>query len=282
MWTFHDCWPFTGGCSYFDLAKCDKWKSGCQKCPMYKKFSSSLIDMASNAWKLKRKWFLGVENLTIVTPSDWLAGLVKKSFLKDYPVKVLRNGINTDVFCPVSGNIREKYGISKDSYMVLGVAFDWGERKGFDVFLELASRLDKKYQIVLVGTNADIDKHLPKNIISIHRTENQQELAQLYTTADVLANPTREDNYPTVNLESLACGTPVVTFKTGGSPESLDSSCGSVVEYNNIDDFEKEIRKVCEEKLYSKESCLKKAESFNEINRFYDYTKLYKEITEDY
>ena len=278
VWTFHDCWPFTGGCSYFDISSCSGWKNGCNDCRIYKNFSSSLINIADVSWKMKSKWFKNIENLTIVTPSEWLAKYVKESFLSDYPVKVLRNGIDTQVFKPSLGNIRRKYGISESKFMVLGVAFDWGIRKGLDVFSELALRLDDEYQIVLVGTDDYIDSCLPENIISIHRTENQAELAEIYSAADVLANPTREDNYPTVNLEALACGTPVVTFRTGGSPESIDFTCGSVVEYNDVDEFEKVIRQVCVDRPYSLQACLKKAEDFNETNRFNDYIELYREI----
>lgn len=280
VWTFHDCWPFTGGCAYFDLSGCNKWKSGCKQCPLRKKISASPVDMAGVACKMKKKWFSNVENLTVVTPSEWLAKLVKESFLGNYPVRVLRNGVNMQIFCPASGNIRAKYGIAADKYVVLGVAFDWGERKGLDVFLKLASQLGNQYQIVLVGTNDDIDSQLPDNIISIHRTEDQHELAQLYTTADVFANPTREDNYPTVNMESLACGTPVITFNTGGSPESIDFSCGSVVEYNNVDALEREIRRVCIDKPYSQEDCLEKAKDFNETDRFNDYVILYRNVVD--
>lgn len=162
-----------------------------------------------------------LQNITIVTPSEWLAGLVKESYLKDYPVKVINNGIDLNVFKPTESDFRKKYAL-ENKYIVLGVAFGWGRRKGLDVFVELARRLDKeKYKVVLVGTDDNVDKLLPENIISIHRTQNQTELAKIYSAADVFANPTREENYPTVNMESVACGTPVVTFNTGGSPEIL-------------------------------------------------------------
>jgi len=180
------------------------------------------------------------------------------------------------MFRPICGNIRNKYGISKDAYMVLGVAFDWGIRKGLDVFLELSSRLGAQYQIVLAGTNENIDKQLPDNIISIHRTENQYELAELYTTADVFVNPTREDNFPTVNIESIACGTPVVTFKTGGSPEVIDETCGCCIEKNDIEALTSKIIFVCNEKPYTKENCLKRAASFNMDDKFYEYICLYE------
>ena len=164
--------------------------------------------------------------------------------------------------------------------IVLGVAASWEERKGLDVFTEFANRFNEDYQIVLVGTNDNIDKQLPKNIISIHRTNNQKELAEIYSAADVFANPTREDNFPTVNIEALACGTPVVTFRTGGSPEIIDETCGSTVECNDIKAFEKEVKRVCEEKPYSKEACLKRAKLYDMEDKFREYVNLYEESKE--
>lgn len=278
VWTLHDCWSFTGHCPYFDIAKCEKWKVGCFNCPQYREYPKSLFDNSKKMWKLKKKWFTGVKNLTIVTPSEWLAGLVKQSFLKDYPVKVIHNGIDLNIFKPTESNFRERYSIG-NKFIVLGVAFGWGVRKGLDVFIELSKRLDnEKYQIVLVGTDDAVDKQLPKNIISIHRTQNQTELAEIYTAADVFANPTREENYPTVNMESIACGTPVVTFRTGGSPEILTEKTGSVVDYEDVNAMESEIIRICETKPYSEEVCLIRTKSFDMNDRFKEYIELYGSI----
>lgn len=278
IWTLHDCWSFTGRCPYFDLTKCDLWKSGCHDCPYPKKnYPKLYIDTTRMIWKLKRRCFMGVENMTIVTPSEWLAGLVRLSFLRDYPIKVINNGIDLSVFKPTESDFRNRYGL-EDKMVVLGVALDWGERKGLEVFIELSKRLPVNYRIVLIGTNNCIDATLPANIISIHRTQNQTELAEIYSAADVFANPTREENYPTVNMESLACGTPVITFKTGGSPEILDKTCGSVVDCDDIDAMEIEIRRICEEKPYSVEACLMRAKSFDMNDRFEEYVKLYKTL----
>ena len=216
--------------------------------------------------------------MTIVTPSQWLADLVKESFLKEYPVKVIHNGIDLEVFKPTSSDFRERYGIPAEKSVLLGVAFGWGVRKGLDVFVELARRLDpEKYQIVLVGTDEKTDKLLPENIISIHRTQNQTELAEIYTAADLFVNPTREENYPTVNMESIACGTPVLTFRTGGSPEILTEKTGSVVPCDDIDALEQEIRRICIEKPFSQADCLEHAKSFDMHQRFEEYVKLYEE-----
>ena len=270
-WTFHDCWAFTGYCPYFDMIGCDKWKTECNNCPQSGQFSW-FFDRSEYLYNKKKSVIEGTD-LTIITPSQWLAGLVKESFFKDYPVKVINNGIDLNVFKPTDSDFRKKHNL-ENKYMVLGVAFGWGARKGLDVFIELSKRLPENYQIVLVGTDDNVDKQLPGNIISIHRTQNQKELAEIYTAADVFANPTREEVLGLVNIESLACGTPVVTFKTGGSPECIDATCGSVVEKNDIDGMTNEVIRICEKKLYSKEACLKKANSFDKDLCFKEYIQL--------
>ena len=277
VWTLHDCWTFTGHCPYFDIVKCDKWKTGCHHCPQPEVYPKMYIDTSKRMYKLKKKLFCGIDEMTIVTPSHWLADLVKQSFLRDYPVKVINNGIDLSVFKPTESDFKEKYCL-EGKKIVLGVSFGWGYRKGLDVFVELANRLGADYKIVLVGTDANIDTALPEGILSIHRTDNQIELSKVYTAADVFVIPTREENYPTVNMEAIACGTPVVTFKTGGSPEIVDKSCGSVVEIEDVDAMEKEIIRICEERPYSAKDCLERAKSFNMNDRFEEYVELYIEV----
>ena len=270
FWTFHDCWSFTANCTHFTMVKCDKWKVECEKCPQIKQ-TSWFVDRSKTLFKRKKELFKGLD-MTIITPSQWLADLVKESFFKEYPIKVVNNGINLDIFKPVQSSFRKKYGI-EDKFILLGVAFGWGKRKGLDVFIELAKRLDDKYQIVLVGTDENVDKQLPKNIISIHRTQNQAELVAIYTAADLFVNPTREENYPTVNMESIACGTPVITFKTGGSPEMLNETCGVVVECDDVDALEQEIMYAFVNRNLSVEDNM--AEHFDEKERYKEYAKLY-------
>lgn len=279
VWTLHDCWSFTGHCPHFTMKKCDKWKTGCYNCPSYKEYPESKVDLSKKMYKLKKKWFTGVKDLVIVTPSEWLSGLVKQSFLKEYPVKVINNGIDLSVFKPTEGDFRERYGIPEEKKVLLGVSLAWGETKGLDVFVELSKRLDpERYQIVLIGTDDNTDKQLPDNIISIHRTHDQRELAQIYTASDLFVNPTREDNYPTVNMEALACGTPVLTFRTGGSPEIIDDSCGAVVDCDDVGAMEKEIVRICEQAPYSKEACLERAKGFASEQCFEKYVQLYNDM----
>ncbi len=272
-WTFHDCWAFTAYCPHFDMIGCNKWKTGCHSCPQYKSFSW-FFDRSDYIFNKKKELFKGLD-LTIITPSNWLAGLVKQSFLKDYPVKVINNGIDLSVFKPTESEFSKRYGI-EDKFILLGVAFGWGKRKGLDVFIELSKRLDEKFQIVLVGTDDNVDKLLPENIISIHRTQNQTELAEIYTASDLFVNPTREENYPTVNMEAIACGTPVLTFNTGGSSEMLDDSCGVVVPKDHIEALLNEINDIAENNIFSKENCFEITKNFDKNDRFKEYLELYR------
>jgi len=277
VWTFHDCWPITGHCPYFDAVSCDKWKTGCHSCPQHRNYPQCVIDDSRAMWQRKKKWFNAPGNLTVVTPSEWLAGLVRQSYLKNYPVKVIHNGIDSNVFRPTESIFRQQYQC-ENRFILLGVAFEWDYRKGLDVFIELSKRLPSQFQIVLVGTNEELDKALPDNIISIHRTASPQELAQIYTAADLFVTPTREDNYPTVNMEALACGTPVLTFRSGGSPEIPDHTCGSVVETDDIDALEQEILRIATETPYSHQACLDRALVFDKNDRFEEYIELYKQL----
>ena len=221
IWTLHDCWAFTGHCSNFSFVGCDKWKTQCEHCVQKKTYPKSmLVDNCHRNFEKKKQLFTGIPNLTIVTPSKWLAGLVKESFLKDYPIKVIHNGIDLNVFKPTSSNFRERYNL-ENKKIILGVASVWDDRKGFKDFLKLSELIDDNTRIVLVGVNDKQIKLLSPKIIGIRRTNSTKELAEIYTAADVFFNPTYEDNYPTVNLEAQACGTPVITYNTGGSIESV-------------------------------------------------------------
>ena len=276
IWTFHDCWAFTGYCPHFTMMKCDKWQTECYDC-IQRKYYSWFLDRSKQLFNRKKELFSGLD-LTVVTPSQWLADLVKQSFFKDYPVQVIYNGIDLDVFKETSSDIFRTENNLGNKKIILGIAFAWDARKGLDVFLELDKRLPDDYKIVLVGTNDETDKRLPESIISIHRTQNQQELAEIYSVADVFVNPTREEVLGLTNIEALACGTPVITFKTGGSPETIDSTSGSVVECDDIDALEREIIRICEDKPYSKENCIARAQEFAKAKRFQEYVDLYDRV----
>ena len=278
VWTFHDCWAFTGHCPHFEICGCDKWQTQCKKCPQPRIYPKMYLDTSKMMYCKKKKWFVGLEDLTIVTPSEWLARLAGKSFFSAHEIKVINNGIDLSVFKPRESNFRRKHSIEA-KYILLGVSFDWGYRKGLDVFIELAKRLNPKtYRIVLVGTDENVDAQLPDEIISIHRTDDQIELAEIYSAADLFVNPTREENYPTVNMESIACGTPVLTFRTGGSPEIPDSLTGAVVDCNDIDKMEQEIIRITSQSIFCEKDCLNRARSFDSTICFNKYNELFNLI----
>lgn len=262
IWTLHDCWAFTGHCTHFQVPHCDKWRTECERCIRVKDYPKALISHAKRNYKRKKQAFCGVPNLTIVTPSKWLAGLVEQSFLSEYQTVVINNGIDLSVFKPTESDFRERFGLT-DKKIILGVASVWEKRKGFNDFLELAKLIDDSYRIVLVGVNDKQLKMLPSSVIGIKRTNDVKELAEIYTAADVLFNPTYEDNYPTVNLEAQACGTPVITYPTGGSVESVPSE--NVV--NSVNEFYELLRS-------SKELVIAKT-SFSKQEKYSDYLNLY-------
>lgn len=246
-WTLHDCWAFTGHCAYFTVAKCNQWKNGCKRCPQLKAYPKTIgLDHSMRNFRRKKNAFTGVNDLTLITPSKWLADLTRESYLSEYSVEVVNNTINLSVFKPTDSLFRDEYDL-KDKYIVLGVAVGWEETKGFPDILELRKALSNQYVIVLVGSIIDKKAILPKGIISIERTSDQSELAKIYTAADVFVNPTHQDNYPTVNLEAAACGTPVITYNVGGSPESALKE--NVIPENNIEMMASRIREICENEI---------------------------------
>ena len=233
VWTLHDCWAFTGHCAYFDYINCDRWKFHCHHCPALSQYPhSSLFDRSSDNFNDKCKWFTSLKNMTIVPVSDWLASKVRQSFLSRYPIQVIHNGVDTSTFNYQSVK-KEDFGF-QDKFIVLGVASVWDDRKGLADFLKLRNVLPEEYAIILIGlTNKQIKK-LPQGILGISRTNRVKELAEYYSLADVYVNPTWEDNFPTTNLEAQACGTPVITYRTGGSIEAIYKGTGYIVEQGDI------------------------------------------------
>lgn len=284
IWTLHDCWPMTGHCSYFDYVGCDKWRTECSDCPNIKGYPSSMfLDRSRRNFRKKKRIFTSVDNMTFVTPSIWLKNVVTASFFKDYPVKVIYNGVDLDVFKPVDGSetssVAEKYNLDMSKHIILGVASTWDRRKGLADFVGLSRMIGKSdKQVVLVGLTETQMKSLPYNIVGIRRTENVRELAALYSMSDVFVNPTWVDNFPTTNIEALACGTPVVTYRTGGSPEAVSDNTGMIVAKGDVKALHDAVLNIITRgKSVYQSACCQRAETmFDKNDRFMDYVKLYK------
>lgn len=275
LWTLHDCWAFTGHCAHYMMAGCDKWKSGCGSCPQKNVYPYSLFfDRSRSLYKKKKRLFCSVDDLTLITPSKWLSNELESSFLQNKAKKVIPNGIDLEVFHPADTDFKERYGL-QGKKMILGVASVWSYAKGLDVFVELREKLDREsYAIVLVGTDEQTEKLLPEGIISIRRTQNRNEMAEIFSAADVFVNPTRQENYPTVNMEAQACGTPVITFDTGGCAETLTKGFGTTVGVNNIDDIIRSIDKISDKTPQTSVSCAEESKRFDERICFAKYVDI--------
>ena len=252
IWTVHDSWIYTGHCYYYSSIQCDRWKTGCGKCPQQRKFPTSwFVDRSAANYKDKSASFNSIKDkLTIVPVSEWIRGEMSHSFLKDCKFQVIHNGIDLEVFDVQSDDkaVREKYGLGEKN-IILGLASIWSKEKGWDDFVKMSEMLNEDEVIVMVGVTEKQQEELPKGVVGIRRTENVRQLAELYSAATAFVNPTWQDNYPTVNLEAIACGTPVVTYRTGGSVEAVTEETGYVVEQGDVEE------------------------------RYADYLKLYEDLT---
>jgi glycosyltransferase involved in cell wall biosynthesis len=285
VWTLHDCWAFTGHCAHFVYVGCSKWTSGCNRCPEKAQYPKSVLtDRSAKSYRQKQALFTGVNNMALVPVSCWLGGMVEQSFLRRYPVQVIRNGVDTDAFSPQPEAAQrialKKYGV-EGKFVVLGVASPWSDRKGLRDFFALNVMLDRsRYRIVLVGVSKRQLAGLPEGVVGVERTESVRELAELYSAAGVLLNPTWEDTFPSVNMEALACGTPVITYRTGGSPESISEDTGFVVAQGDVEGLYRAVQVVqAQGKARYAKQCRERALAlFNKNVQYSAYMELYKII----
>lgn len=239
FWTFHDCWPITGHCAYFTMVNCDKWKEKCSNCPNKRQYPVSLIlDASFKNYQEKKKMFIQLRNLKIIVPSEWMKSLVRQSFMKDYPVEVVNNGIDLERFrySPNKG-VLQKYNIPYEKKLLLGVANVWDKRKGIEDFIELSYRLPKDYQIALVGLSKHQIINLPSSIIGVPKTDSVDELVAIYSQAYIFINPSKEESFSLVTVEAMACGTPVIALDTSAVKELICNENGIVLERVTCDDY---------------------------------------------
>lgn len=277
VWTLHDCWAFTGHCAHFSFEKCDKWKTECHSCPLKKEYPSSLLmDNSKKNFIDKRNLITQLKNVNIVTPSHWLASVTKESFMGKYPITPIYNGVDLEIFRPTESKFREKYGV-ESKQIILGVANVWTEKKGLKDFYRLNEKLSDKQVIVLVGLDDNQVASLPKGIIGIKRTSSIEELAEIYSAADVFVNPSREETMGLTTAEALACGTPAVVYDETAVPEVVDENCGVVVKAGNVDELHKAINDIS----FSAQACMNRATTFEKDKQYNKYYELYKEILKD-
>lgn len=229
VWTLHDCWSFTGHCAHFDIEKCYKWQNECHHCISKNKYPSSiLLDQSRRNYLEKKHFFSSIDNLTLVPVSHWLEKYLKESFLKEKNIQVIHNGIDTQLFTPSKPT-------KKETFNILGVSYSWVTKEKYNDFIKLRKLLPENYTITMVGLTKSEINRLPKGIVGLEKTRDVKELIELYRQSDVLVNPTYEDNYPTISLEAISCGIPVITYNTGGCPEAITDNTGMVVEKGDVE-----------------------------------------------
>lgn len=276
VWTLHDCWAFTGHCAYFDAAGCQKWKNGCRQCCQSMEYPASFRKRASkNNYICKQKSFLGLEKLQIITVSNWLRKVVKQSFLSEYPIETIYNGIDLSLMKPTESDLRKKYKL-ENKLIVLGVATVWDRRKGLDIFQRLSEKLPKTYQIILVGVTEKQKKELSNNILFLEKQE-YRELAKWYSAADVYVNASIEETMGLTTVEAMACGTPVVVQNATAIPEVVGDGCGIVVEKGDVDGMVGAIIGLQKTKAVS-EQCVSKAREFERDKQYRYYYEMYQRL----
>jgi putative colanic acid biosynthesis glycosyltransferase len=281
FWTFHDCWAFTGHCTYYSYVGCDKWKDGCHHCPQTRQYPASLIFDRSEKNYIEKKYsFTSVSNMTIISVSRWLDNQVSQSFLSGLNRKIIYNGVDTEIFKPITGhkllNIKRLFDFK---YIILGVASPWSDRKGLSDFLALSERLPKDVGIVLVGLDNTVIKKLPANIIGLERVNSRSALAELYNYASVFLNLSEEETFGLTTAEALACGTPVIVYNATASPEIVDNRTGLIVEKNNIDQLLQSVKIIIGHgrnhySSFCRDRVLKK---FNKENNYLEYINMYSD-----
>lgn len=231
LWTLHDCWALTGHCSHFTRVSCSRYRDGCHDCPQKREYPASRwMDASRKNYALKQKALTGLPNLTIAVPSAWLSQMVAGSYLAEARRIVIPNGVDLSLFQPSRDeSVRAACGVSEGEAMLLSVASPFDERKGFSDALSVAERLRGRARVVLVGVSKRQQRALPPYVTGILRTKGPEEIVSLYGAADCLLNPTREDTYPTVNMEAIACGTPVAAYAVGGCVDQLAEPVGALI-----------------------------------------------------
>lgn len=276
VWTQHDCWAFTGGCMHFVHSNCEKWKTECKECPQKRRF----VDGSKRNYALKKALFGENKNLTIVPVSHWLENEIRQSFFKTKKIIPILNGVDINIFYPKKEtSIKKKYGI-ENKFLLIGLATAWSASKGINDYIELSKHLSDDFVIMLIGLKKNQIPLLPNSIIGIERTSNIQELADFYSSADIVLNLSYQETFGMTTAEGFACGTPSIVYNWTASPELIEGEVGYVVEAGNINQLLDAIHEIKQKgKQYYSENCRKRAENKYDKNKcFQQYIDLYNEI----
>ena len=282
VWTLHDCWSFTGHCAHFVSVNCMKWKKQCFQCPLTQRYPKALVDNSIRNFKLKKSLIDKLQGqLTIVPVSAWLATQTEQSFFSHQRIEYIYNGIDVSSFSPQNThNVISKYRLEGKT-VLLGAATAWSEAKGFSDYIALRQKLSSNYVIIMVGLSEDKIEELPDGIIGIKRTQSVQELAELYSTADIVLSLSRAETFGLTVVEGMACGTPAIVYNNTAAPELITNTTGLIVENTgDIDGLVVAIKEIEQHgKKYYSEACRKRVEEYFDKDKcFLKYVDLYNKI----
>lgn len=278
VWTLHDAWIITGHCYLFGGTGCEKWKTECHHCPMAFKYG---LDRSQQNFRRKKRLFTSLKQVELVTVSNWLKNVIGESFMKNYPCRTIYNGIDLNVFQSRESDWKKRLGLDKQ-HIILGVATAWDERKGFKDYMRLSAILPPSYVIVLIGLTDDMMVHLPQNVVGMGKTKSQEDLAALYSIADVVTSLSASESMGMTPVEGMACGTPAIVYDNTAQPELVTPETGKIVETGNVNAVKAAVLEICAKgKEYYSNACVKRAsELFNKDMNFKEYVDIINSLND--
>ena len=282
--TLHDCWFFTGKCFHYGVVGCNKWQTRCGNCPRVKEdVPSWFFDQTTRVFEDKKRYMGLIPNLVVVGVSNWISNEAKKSFFQSKKIVTIQNGVDLEIFKPTESDIRKKLNV-EEKFVILGMANKWLDKINQSTFSYVVNQLCEDEVLVLLGCRKDQIEHLPNNVIGLEYCSKRNDLAKIYSLSDIFVNVTREDSLPTVNIEAICCGTPVITFDSGGSSEIIDNNTGLVVAQGDDKALLMAIKKIKKKgKQHYQNKCREHGvKNFNKDDRYIDYINLYEKIIENH
>ncbi len=284
IWTFHDCWAFTGHCAHFMSVGCYKWRDGgCFQCPLTGDYPKSIFDFSKRNYKLKKSLFMNNKNIHIVTVSKWLESVTRESFFSGKDIFTIYNGIDTKVFRPLDDNSLKKEMALENKHVLVAAATSWSKYKGLFDYISLSSLFEDDVVFILIGLTDNQINSMPSNIVGLKRTSSALELAKYYSMADIVLNLSYQETFGLTTIEGMACGTPGIVYNTTASPELITSETGFIVEPGDINGVYHAITEILKKgkESYSNACRARVQMLYDKDKIFSDYVDFYESLIKE-